>query len=148
MGIVESNIRERHLNQLFVMTRKKKQTSQPRRQQITDSSGWTHIVKGLKQDRAAVSHGSFSQIQDSLTLEEYRKVFNSRYQPLWQESECLQSLTRIFDRIVQRTDSVKLKRCVCLGLGSLTIGNPTPSYELAAFLSILDKLGMFAVSMN
>lgn len=122
------------------MTRKKKQPPQQKRQQVTDPSGWTYITKGPKNNMTSIAQLSSQRLQTSLTIEDYAKKFNSEYRPQWQESACLQSLTQVLEQHVLPARNVALTKCICLGLGSLLVGNPTSSYELAALISMLDIL--------
>lgn len=121
------------------MTRKKKHPPQNKHHQITDSSGWTHIIKGLKGSMATIRE--LTNEPPIMSLEAYANLFRTVYRPHWQASACLQSLTRVFEEKILSADHLTITKVVCLGLGSLTTGGLTPSYEFAALLSILELLG-------
>lgn len=126
------------------MTRKRKLPVQQKRQQVTDSSGWTHIVKGPKSDMATISQLPSQRLETSLTVEVYASKFRMMYSPQWQESPCLQSLRRLFEHDILPAENITLSNCVCLGLGSLTVGTPTSSYELVALTSMLEMMSMYS----
>ena len=123
------------------MTRKKKQQpQQQKRHQVTDSSGWTHIIKGPTSPVTSDRHLPPERINPSLTLEAYAELFQMRYIPQWQDSSCFRSLARVLEEGVLAADHLTLCRCICLGLGSLTAGTTASSYELATLISILEIL--------
>ncbi len=127
------------------MTRKKKQFPQQKRQQVMDSSGWTHIVKGAKNVMTSVKALASNQHQTSFTVDSYANTFQTKYTPQWRESSCWQGLTCMIEREILASENITLTKCVCLGLGSLTVGShtDTSSYELAALVSMLGLLGMY-----
>ena len=83
-----------------------------------------------------------NQIQVSPTPESYGELFRAKYFPRWQESPCLQNITRIFEQSILTSKDITITKCVCLGLGSLTadFNMDTSSYEFAAFISMVDLL--------
>ena len=122
------------------MTRKKKRPSQSKRQKVTDSSGWTHIIKGPTNTPSPRRRMPPDQIQPSITLKEYTDKFHAKNIPHWKESSCFKKLTRILEEEILAAENVTISRCVCLGLGSLTAGTLASSYELATFMSVLETL--------
>jgi len=124
------------------MTRKKKVSAQEKRQQVTDPSGWTHIVKGPKSNAASISQLPSQRLETSLTVKDHATKFQTLYTPHWQRSACLQSLKRVFEQDILTAEHITLTKCVCLGLGSLTVGTATSSYELAALVTMLELLSM------
>lgn len=131
------------------MTGKKKPTPQQKRQQVVDASGWTHIVKGRPsnsrtQHSILASHQRSSSLDTSFTLETYLSKFRNHYFPRWRESSCFKGLERIFEENISvLRGGITITDCVCLGLGSMTSGLETPSFELAALMDMLEILGSF-----
>ena len=129
------------------MTRRKKPpTQQHKRQQLTDSSGWTHIIRGPpstidpKSTGTRLLHARISNSTD-YTLETYLDKFHNHYLPVWRSSTCFQQLSRIFEQEILPTQkNIKTTQCVCLGLGSMTAGSESSSFELAALMSVLEIL--------
>lgn len=141
-------------NKSDTMTRRKKPPPQhSKRRQITDSAGWTHVIKGppgtIHHPTSTASHlelGGKPTTETGYTLETYLDRFRNHYVPIWKGSPCFENLSRILERemlpssAAQKNDVV-VTRCVCLGLGSMTAGSESSSYELAALMSMLEILG-------
>lgn len=144
------------------MTRRKKPTTSQhsKRRQITDSAGWTHIIKGPPgtiDPTTTASHlhqlGGKAATETKYTLETYLDRFRTHYVPIWKASSCFGNLSRILERemlpssaaVARKNDDVVIARCVCLGLGSMTAGSESSSYELAALMSMLEILGRSGV---
>ena len=131
------------------MTRRKKPP--PRKtQQVTDSAGWTHVVRGPPcaldpQTAARASLAHRTPPASRYTLDTYLHRFRTHHAPAWRASDCFRRLSRTIERDVLPAAHIAITRCVCLGLGSLTAGPETPSYELAALISILDLLGTLPI---
>ena len=127
------------------MTRRKKPPPQRKIQQITDSSGWTHVIKGPPSNIDPRTTGlrleDCKSTATKYTLETYLDSFRTHYVPTWLESDCFKSLSRIVEQDVLPADHILITQCICLGLGSMTGGSASSSYELAALISILDILG-------
>lgn len=124
------------------MTRKKKSSAQQKRQQVMDPSGWTHIVKGPKSNMASISTPPFQRLETALTVEDYSNQFYNLYTTRWQSSPCLSELKCVFEQGILTAERIILTKCVCLGLGSLTMGTPDSSYQLAALITMLELLSM------
>ena len=102
------------------------------------------MVRGPTNDIASARQLPPSErLATSLTAEAYADTFRTTFTPHWQQSLCLQRLTRIFEQQILTADNITLTKCVCLGLGSLTAGTPTSSYELAVLISVLQILGVY-----
>ena len=127
------------------MTRRKKPPPQSKIQHITDPSGWTHVIKGPpgivdpKTTDVRLQLGKATETK--CTLETYLDRFRNHYTPIWRESSCSKSLTRIFEQDILPAENIIISQCICLGLGSMTAGSESSSYELAALLSMLEILG-------
>lgn len=134
------------------MTRRKRPPPQRKLQQITDSSGWTHVIKGPPGTVNAGTTGI--RLEDGkstgtkYTLEPYLDRFREHYAPIWQGSDCFKSLSRMFEQDILPAENILITQCVCLGLGSMTAGSESSSYELAALISILEMLGPGAPNME
>ncbi|KAM0795007.1 hypothetical protein BDR22DRAFT_826433 [Usnea florida] len=126
------------------MPRRKKQPPQSKLQHITDASGWTHVIKGppgLVDPRTTdkrLQHGKAAETK--YTLETYLDRFRNHYTPTWRESSCFKSLTRILEQDILPAENILITQCICLGLGSMTTGSESSSYELAALVSMLDLI--------
>lgn len=130
------------------MARKKKLPSQQKRQQVVDSQGWTHIIKGPNNHVSAqyantALHRRLSNTNMSFTLETYLSKLQNHYIARWNESSCFNNLSRIFEQYISTIGTTSIANCVCLGLGSITAGVETPGFELAALMSMLKILGKF-----
>ena len=127
------------------MTRRKKPPPQSKLQHITDASGWTHVIKGApgivdpRTTNIRLQYGKATETK--YTLETYLDRFRDHYTPTWRESYCFQSLARIFEQDILPAENILISQCICLGLGSMTAGSESSSYELAALLSMLEILG-------
>lgn len=124
------------------MARKKKSSAQQKRQQVTDPSGWTHIVKGPQSNMASISIPPFQRLETSFTVEDYSNQFQKLYTTHCQASPCMSSLKSVFEQDILTAERIILTKCVCLGLGSLTMGTPDSSYQLAALITMLEILSM------
>lgn len=122
------------------------QIAQPKRFQVTDITGWTHIVKGSK-NRGKALHTlpmrfEPAEFPDGLTfdmvLEQHQKCMRR-----WQESDCLNALERIISGQVLTSENLRITRCICLGLGSLTRNDgcgERSRYQLTTLISVLEIL--------
>ena len=128
---------------------KKEQHTHPRpkkRQQITDSSGWTHVLHGPKHGATTTSPNLRSLHLQSIDLgaeiapSDLAQTMQT-YDRSWRESECCQQLRCFFERDVSSSlESRRLQNCVCLGLGSLTAGRESSKHQLATLTWMLDLL--------
>lgn len=127
------------------MTRRKKLPPQHKTQQVTDSSGWTHVVKGppgiIDPRSTKIRLEDGKSTESKYTLETYLDRFQKHYAPIWKESNCFKSLSRTFEQTILLLDNTTITQCICLGLGSMTAGSESSSYELAALTSMLEILG-------
>lgn len=131
------------------MTRRKKPPPQRKIQQVTDASGWTHVIKGPPGIIINTQTTTGTRLEDGkpaesrYTLETYLARLRTHYTPIWRESNCFKSLSRTFEQdiLLPAENNVTITQCVCLGLGSMTAGSESSSYELAALISILEILG-------
>lgn len=126
------------------MTRRKKPPPQRKIQQVTDSSGWTHVIKGPS---GIINPGTtYKRLQygksteTKYTLETYLDKFREHYAPIWRESTCFKSLSNTFEQNILPAENITITQCICLGLGSMTTGSECSSYELAALITILEIL--------
>lgn len=129
------------------MPRRKKPPPQRKLQQITDASGWTHVIKGPPGTRdlkiTDLNPEYPTSKEATYTLETYLDRFRTHYTPSWKQSDCFKNLSRIFEQDILPSENIQITQCVCLGLGSMTaFGSENSSYELAALISMLEILGM------
>lgn len=138
------------------MSRKKhkKQNEQQKRLQVTDTSGWTHIIRGSRiqnHQRHISVHETGKPIEAPrhLTIDKVGKKFD-RYCQNWKESESFKNFQLILEGDVLASEKVSITRCVCLGLGSLTSedGREAPMYELAFLFTTLDMLGPSGILLS
>ena len=121
--------------------------TQQKRFQVTDTTGWTHIIKGSRsqsnQQHLLSTSLQPTEISEGLTLEKVLEKHETCTRR-WRESDCLKEVERILHEEVLTSNKVIITRCVCLGLGSLTraYGETANSwYELATLISVLEILG-------
>lgn len=131
------------------MTRKKhkKQYEQQKRLQVTDASGWTHIIKGARCQNhqrytSLLENDKSTEASKDLTFEKVLGKFH-QYCQNWKESDSFKEFCAILDEDVLPSEKLKNTRCVCLGLGSLTSedGRAASMYELAFLSTTLEILG-------
>ena len=125
-----------------------KPNPQPKRIQVTDPSGWTHIIKGSKSQRnqlhiKPMAHLKPKEIDPALTVEKLHELLG-RFTREWEESECCEKVQALLEQQVMTSENVNITRCVCLGLGSLAgiDGAKASWYELVALISILNILSV------
>ena len=134
------------------MTRRKKPPPQRKIQQVTDSSGWTHVVKGppgiINPETTGIRLEYQKSTETRYTLETYLDKFRKHYAPIWRESTCFKSLARMIEQAILPAENIIITQCICLGLGSMTAGSENSSHQLAALISILEILGIDARMQN
>ncbi|KAI4203761.1 MAG: hypothetical protein LQ350_001587 [Teloschistes chrysophthalmus] len=135
------------------MTRKKKPAPRPKRVEITDSDGWTHITKGLKNTHLTTSpvscNGTKIQpapIPSGQTLTELRKT-HTHYRSQWLASPSYQQIRDLLVREILPSlddsgadEERKIDRCIVLGLGSLSNGGRSSWWELVFLETVLSLL--------
>lgn len=121
----------------------------PKRIQVTDPSGWTHIIRGSKAQKKQsyikpMAHLKPQEVDANMTSLEQASTRLRGYACDWEKSECREKMQRIMEEDVLMSDKVNISSCVCLGLGSLTGVNGSKSswYELVTLIWILEILGM------
>ncbi|KAL8665122.1 MAG: hypothetical protein Q9202_002522 [Teloschistes flavicans] len=134
------------------MTRKKRTVPKPKRVEITDSDGWTHIIKGLKDAHltaSSLSHGIEVQptsIPSGQTLTDLQKT-HAQYRSQWLASPSHCQIRNLF---VHETlpsiypsgaeEKQRIDRCIVLGLGSLSNGRRSSWWELVFLETVLSLL--------
>jgi hypothetical protein len=129
-------------------TRKAKQ----KRLQVTDTAGWTHILKGSqaqkKQTRLTpMDRPRPTEVPHGLTVKQAGAILE-RYRKSWEASTHYAQVKDCVERQLVQLEVESIARCVCLGLGSMT-GNASDEsswYQLAFLISMLEILGSFAQS--
>ncbi|KAL8647483.1 MAG: hypothetical protein Q9210_005534 [Variospora velana] len=131
------------------MTRKKKPPPHPKRIQVTDSDGWTHIrrshSKTTSNKHACCSSSSSKKLHPSSvptgqTLLDLRNT-HAHYRSQWLSSPChlaLQDLLR--NDLPLFSSSRFIDRCIILGLGSLSNGRRSSWWELVFFETLLETI--------
>ncbi|KAL9640114.1 MAG: hypothetical protein Q9164_000501 [Protoblastenia rupestris] len=113
-----------------------------KRLQITDSSGWTHVITGPKQIPLESDLVCRLQILDLDSEVPIAKIAEKqdKYNGIWRESECCTQLLHILEQDVLTRKSLLITRCICLGLGSFTSGRESSKYQLATLIWMLEIL--------
>ena len=112
---------------------------------ITDSSGWTHIVHGPSNaihTKYIGSHNKTQRTPDSTPLDQVSEN-HARYLDLWKKSDCWRRLADFIQNTVVQRKDLRLTKCICLGLGSVSAGRVSSKHELAALVTILCLLEKF-----
>ena len=126
------------------MTRKKKTTSHHKTHQVSDSNGWTHIIKGPKSNLPPLPSQTRvspqKEVDSTQALDKVTFDFNTKHQPHWLQSQCCQKLTKLLREKISFPADVRMTKCVCLGLGSLNARYQSSNYQLAALITILEVL--------
>ena len=132
-------------------SRKTRSKGHPKRVQVTDEAGWTHVTRGVasKRKRNSFFAGTRTEgvpfgpaaVPPDLTFQNVTDKFERRLKS-WQNSRCFNELRKILSQQVLVSKAIKIDRCVCLGLGSFTGGVTSEAsiYELTALDSILELL--------
>ncbi|KAL8989090.1 MAG: hypothetical protein Q9177_001946 [Variospora cf. flavescens] len=131
------------------MTRKKKPPPHPKRIQVTDSDGWTHIRRSHSKTTSNKDNYYSSSLKKLLpssiptgqTLLDLRNT-HAHYRSQWLPSPChlaLQDLLRN-DLPLFSSSSQCIDRCIILGLGSLSNGRRSSWWELVFLETLLESL--------
>ncbi|KAL8717800.1 MAG: hypothetical protein Q9225_004997 [Loekoesia sp. 1 TL-2023] len=130
------------------MTRKKKPPPHPKRQEITDSEGWTHIRRSHKKTYLNNSFTSPktllpAEIPKGQTLLDLH-ASHAHYRKQWLSSPYHQTLQTLLqnDLPTSRRFQNTIDRCIVLGLGSLSNGRRSSWWELVFLQTILDFLSL------
>ena len=122
---------------------------QQKRLQVTDTEGWTHIVKGSQAQKnqkylTPVDQLRPTQVPEGLTVQKACEKLE-KYCKAWGESKHNEQVKEILERQVSVPGMVSINRCVCLGLGSMTgtSSDDTSWHQLAFLISLLEILGQF-----
>ncbi|KAI4140384.1 MAG: hypothetical protein LQ341_003854 [Variospora aurantia] len=133
------------------MPRKKKPSPHPKRIQVTDSDGWTHIRRSHSKttsNKHACCSSSLkkllpSSIPTGQTLLDLRNT-HAHYRSQWLPSPChlaLQDLLRNdLPLFFFFSSSRCIDRCIILGLGSLSNGRRSSWWELVFLETLLESL--------
>ena len=124
-----------------------------KRTQSTDSQGWTTIHQGLKPSAIAVFPSSppvFNCTTSPQTTDFDFTDLRARYtqhKSRWDRSTCNERLRTVLRERLELGDIKGLKKCICLGLGSLAEGPLATKalYQLAALESMLDILRTYPI---
>ncbi|KAI4109431.1 MAG: hypothetical protein L6R37_000588 [Teloschistes peruensis] len=132
------------------MTRKKRPAPKPKRVEITDSDGWTHIIKGLKNTHLTApspsSNGTKIQpasIPSGQTLTDLQET-HAHYRSQWLPSPSHDQIRNLFVREILPSlhgpaahEKQRIDRCIILGLGSLSNGHRSSWWELVFLETVL-----------
>ncbi|KAL9596145.1 MAG: hypothetical protein Q9219_006006, partial [cf. Caloplaca sp. 3 TL-2023] len=133
------------------MTRKKKPPPRPKRREITDADGWTHISRSNTHRPTYLSNASSSsqkvfpaEIPSGQTLVDLETSY-THYRQQWLSSSYCQTLLDFFQNNLPasfHSGSQKgtIDRCVVLGLGSLSNGRRSSWWELVFLETVLHFL--------
>ncbi|KAL8683216.1 MAG: hypothetical protein Q9186_000828 [Xanthomendoza sp. 1 TL-2023] len=133
------------------MTRKKPPFKHPKRLELTDLSGWTHIIKGLKTfhlNNPSLPTNPLQppEVPQSQTLTDLQ-ASHARYRDQWLSSPCYQHIRKLFTEEVisslyeeKGKEKGKIDRCIILGLGSLSNGRRSSWWQLVFLETILALL--------
>ena len=133
------------------MARRRKAAAHPKRIAVTDDEGWTTITTTVARhltNRVAIRLGRTQGEDGSLPSEDAVTKLRAEYErhsAIWLKSICH---ARVIAFLREQFLSVsgkeaRMKKCVCLGLGSFTNGQSARSalFQLAAMISLLAILG-------
>lgn len=136
------------------MTRKKKAPQYPKRVEITDSDGWTHISRSHK--KTTHTPHSLSSEKNTLSPAEIPKgqtlidlqKSHAHYRKHWLISTCYQNVQTLLQKdLLPSFHSPKIiDRCVILGLGSLSNGRVSSWWELVFLESMLEFLSFHPIA--
>lgn len=112
-----------------------------KRKHIEDADGWTHVV-GSQLNKVRESIDT-NVVYIDRNLEEM-SAQHEKTLKRWQENDVRKTLIAAIEAF-EKTSSIKIKKVVCLGLGTLSNGNMTQQNnrhaQLAALMDVVESLG-------
>ena len=120
----------------------KSKGAKDKRQKVIDAHGWTHVVRGPKLGHAhqrlatALDGLSVSSSPDNIDLQ---KVLQ-KYDKIWTSSSACKKLLTLLEEDVIPVVEVPIRKCICLGLGSLSNGRESSRFQFSTLSSILHLL--------
>ncbi|KAL8901020.1 MAG: hypothetical protein Q9207_005413 [Kuettlingeria erythrocarpa] len=134
------------------MTRRKKKPQQPKRIQITDSEGWTHVSRSGKKpniNNASITEQKLvpSETPKGQTLLDLQDS-HAYYRDQWLSSPCHKALQELLQADLPSPLRSRrcVDRCVILGLGSLSNGRRSSWWELVFFETFVEALASSSVA--
>lgn len=109
---------------------------------ISDSSGWTHVVRGQRIGHSRDGHQPILEAQpfpDGMTVPNLVEK-QKRYETIWRSSQCCNTLMLLLKNDILSSKNFHITQCICLGLGSISAGRASSNYELAALVVVLEIL--------
>ncbi|MCJ1234613.1 hypothetical protein MMC14_002574 [Varicellaria rhodocarpa] len=128
--------------------KKGKANPQVKTRHLTDSDGWTHIIRGPSQtSERFVSNSPYEaihsgkvEIPEGFTLERAQEKYKGCVRR-WESSMCYKWLVNLFEQTILKVRTLRIDSCMVTGLGSFTksevTGNDSSFYQLAAFETLL-----------
>lgn len=152
---------------------KQPQERTPRRTQVVDDDGWTHVVSTSKrpQHRKGKGKGKMTtkenslplqedvlvpaEAPDGLTFEQLKEKFQKHLER-WESSRTWLRLKENLGSAQLKAVSQTLEQCVCIGLGSpsgllrggIVDRRAVSMYQLAALASLLHHLSMLPLRVT
>ncbi len=129
-------------------TSRNKKPTQPKRVQVADEDGWTHIIKGSGSHtwKAPSAHlrREPPDIPAGFTLVKLQQQYET-YQAEWEASHSRNRLEVLLDCGTNGVERPEICNAVCLGLGSMFDPEHKKHsfFQLAAFRTILSALGTY-----
>lgn len=112
-----------------------------KRKHVEDAHGWTHVIGPHQHQLRETTDTNIAYIERNL---EEMSAQHEKMLKRWQESETRKTLTTNILEF-ESSSNVKIKKMVCLGLGTLSNGNFTQQNnrhaQLAALMDVVDLLG-------
>ena len=142
------SLRSRHWNMAHKSRKKGKANPQVKTRHLTDSDGWTHIIRGPSQtSERFVSNSPYEaihsgkvEIPEGFTLERAQEKYKGCVRR-WESSMCYKWLVNLFEQTILKVRTLRIDSCMVTGLGSFTksevTGNDSSFYQLAAFETLL-----------
>ena len=145
---VKCSLRSQHWNMPHTSRKKGHANLQVKTRHLTDSDGWTHVIRGPAQtSERFVSNSPYEaihsgkvEIPDGFTLERAQEKYNGCVRR-WESSMCCKWLVNLFEQTIFKVGTLHIDSCMVTGLGSFTksevTGNDSSFYQLAAFETLL-----------
>lgn len=130
-------------------TSRNKKPMQPKRAQVADEDGWTHVIKGSRSYNRKPPSANLRReppaIPAGFTLEKVQQQYES-YRDEWEASPCHNRLEAMLDTGIRGVERPEICNAVCLGLGSMFDPEHKKHsfFQFAAFRTILRALGTYA----
>lgn len=119
---------------------------------IKDANGWIHLIKeGKELHTPSLSTSSQAVVPPNTTLDDVITAYERRADQ-WKEYPSYAEATEFFQQTIARISTLKVDRCVCIGIGTFAGIHPYCTgdesfYQLASLETVLQILSKSPLSL-